>query len=122
MAGVSLEYARQTLMDVLSHSSLRLSADGSCAQLTLNVKDKQVASVAMKEDGDSNTTVESTFTLTAPTSEIKFRQLLTGLYQAKNGTTAIGALGAKSTTRIAGSATAKDDGTYSSPLIEVVNE
>ncbi len=78
--------------------------------------------ILMKEDGDSNTTVESYFTLTAPTSEIKFRQLLTGLYQAKNGTTAIGALGAKSTTRIAGSATAKDDGTYSSPLIEVVNE
>ena len=50
-----------TLMDVLSHSSLRLSADGSCAQLALNVKDKQVASVAMKEDGDSLVVVSDFF-------------------------------------------------------------
>ena len=76
--------------------------------------------ILMKEDGDSNTTVESYFTLTAPTSEIKFRQLLTGLYQAKNGTTAISALGAKSTTRLAGSD--YKNGVTSSPLIEVVNE
>ncbi len=50
-----------TLMDVLSHSSLRLSADGSCAQLALNVKDKQIASVAMKEDGDSLVVVSDFF-------------------------------------------------------------
>ncbi len=50
-----------TLMDVLGHSSLRLSADGSCAQLALKVKDKQVASVAMKEDGDSLVVVSDFF-------------------------------------------------------------
>ena len=58
-----------TLMDVLSHSSLRLSADGSCAQLALNVKDKQVASVSMKEDGDSLVVVSDFFPKTKLTMD-----------------------------------------------------
>ncbi|MBO4670451.1 MAG: hypothetical protein J5640_01220 [Bacteroidales bacterium] len=74
--------------------------------------------IAMKEDGDHNTTVESYFTLTAPTSLIQYRQRVTGLYRASNSK-AITGLG-NATTRIAGSAGLQDDGTYTSPLIEVV--
>ena len=85
--------------------------DGQPETFSYNIK--------MKEDGDSNTTIESYFVLTAPTNKIQYRQRVTGLYQSKNGTTSIGGLGT-ATTRIAGSATLRDDGTYSSPLIEVV--
>ena len=77
--------------------------------------------IKMKENGSSNTTIESYFVLTAPTSKIQYRQRVTGLYQAKSGTTAITGLGT-ATTRLAGSDELRDDGTYSSPLIEVVNE
>jgi hypothetical protein len=76
--------------------------------------------IMMKKDGDSNTTVESYFVLTAPTSKIQYRQIVTGLYQAKNGTTSIAGLGT-ATTRIAGS-DIQSNGTSTSPLIEVVNE
>ena len=76
--------------------------------------------ILMKENGTSNTTVESYFTLTAPTSVIQYRQLLVGAYRASNGTTPIGGMGT-ATTRIAGS-DLQDDGTSTSPLIEIVNE
>ena len=92
-------------------------------EVTLTDRDGQPETfsynIKMKEDGDSNTTIESYFVLTAPTNKIQYRQRVTGLYQSKNGTTSIGGLGT-ATTRIAGSATLRDDGTYSSPLIEVV--
>ena len=76
--------------------------------------------IKMKEDGSKNTTVESYFVLTTPTSKIQYRQRVTGLYRSSDGTTAITGLGT-ATTRLAGSDELRDDGTYSSPLIEVVN-
>jgi hypothetical protein len=85
--------------------------DGNPETFSYNIK--------MKEDGDHNTTIESYFVLTAPTTKIQYRQIVTGLYQSKNGTTSIGGLGT-ATTRIAGSD--YKDGVSSSPLIEVVNE
>ena len=76
--------------------------------------------IKMKENGSSNTTIESYFVLTAPTSKIQYRQRVTGLYRASDGTTAITGLG-KATSRIAGS-DYNDAGVTTSPLIEVVNE